>query len=88
MKIKLLRNTGIDGKHTIAGTIVDVTPSLARDFIASGRAIVATDDEPAEVESETEGTAPFPGDDTLEGTEPEGDEPEDAPAPKPSRAKK
>lgn len=88
MKIKLLRNVGIDGKHTPAGTIVNVTPSLARDLIASGRAIVATDDEPAEVESETEGTAPFPGDDTTEGTESEGDEPKIAPAPKPSRAKK
>jgi hypothetical protein len=38
MKIKLLRNIGIDGKHCKAGTIVEVSHSVGKDIIGSGRA--------------------------------------------------
>jgi hypothetical protein len=38
MKIKLLRNIGIEGVHTLAGTEVEVSRSLALQLIGSGRA--------------------------------------------------
>jgi hypothetical protein len=87
MKIKTLKDMGFEGKHTPAGAILEVKETLARELIGGGRAIAVEADE-VDAVVEADGPAPFPGDDTLEGTQPEGDEPDDAPAPKPSRAKK
>lgn len=79
MKIKLLKNIGIDGKHTPAGTIVDAPLTLARDLIGTARAVEVTDEAEAEVETKTEGTAPFP-----EASHEPANEPEAEPA-KPTR---
>ena len=79
MKIKLLKNVGIDGKHTPAGTVVDAPHTLAKDLIGSGRAVAVEDEAEAEVVTSTEGTTPFP-EASVESTS----EPESEPA-KPTR---
>jgi len=83
MKIRLLKNIGIDGKHTPAGSIVEVPRSLALDLIGACRA-VREDGEPAPtggVISTENGLEPFP-----EEEEPAGEtEPEPEPTDKPKR---
>jgi len=90
MKIRLLKNIGIDGKHTPAGSIVEVPHTLALDLIGARRA-VREDGEPEPtggVISTENGLVPFPEEETTT-EEPAGDtEPEPAkPADKPKRGK-
>lgn len=68
-KIKTLRSMLFDGKIVPAESVIEVKETLARDLLASGRAELAeSEDEPESVVA-ADGTARFPGDDTLEGVE-------------------
>jgi hypothetical protein len=69
MKIKTLKDMGFEGKHTPAGSILEVKETLARELVGNGRAELAEGE--AETVVEVEGPARFPGDDTLEGVEDE-----------------
>lgn len=62
MNIKLLKNIGIEGKHTPAGTVVDVNLTLARELIGTGRAVrIDGEEEPTGGVISTEnGLEPFP----------------------------
>jgi hypothetical protein len=53
MKIKLLKNIGIAGKHTKEGTVVDVSDRLGLELIGNGRAVLA-DAEPVKEEAPAE----------------------------------
>lgn len=64
MKIKTLKAMGFDGKHTPVGTVVECSNTLARELIASNRAVAVGDETPADVETKTEGAKTF-----LEGEE-------------------
>lgn len=75
MKIKLLKNMGIDGKHTKAGTEVDAEPGFAKHQVSVGRAELV---EPAEPKGKRGVMT------TENGTEPLGDDDEPA---KPKRGK-
>lgn len=49
MKIKLLKNIGLAGKHTPAGTVVDVSERIGFELVGNGRAeLVADEEAPAE----------------------------------------
>jgi len=49
MKIKLLKNIGLAGKHTPAGTVVEVSERIGFELVGNGRAeLVAEDEAPAE----------------------------------------
>jgi hypothetical protein len=50
MKIKLLKNIGIAGKHTKEGTVVDVSDRLGLELIGNGRAVIV-DAEPVKEEA-------------------------------------
>ena len=39
MKIKLLRDVGIAGEHSPAGSVIEVDDSLAVDLVASNKAV-------------------------------------------------
>lgn len=72
MKIKLLTSMGIDGKHTKAGTVVDVDASFGRYQCSVNRAVEVN-------------PAPKPSRgvvSTAEGTEPLDDKEPEAPKPK------
>lgn len=84
MKIKTLRGMGFDGKHTPAGSIVDVTFTLGKELIGAGRAVEVSDDAEAEVVSKTEGAKPFQEGDVKA---PEGDDKPEEPA-KPTKSNK
>jgi hypothetical protein len=84
MKIKLLKNIGIDGQHTPAGSIVEVPRPLALDLIGAGRAV--REDGKTEptggVISTESGLVPFPEDEAT-AEAPTGDaEPEPTDKPK------
>lgn len=53
MKIKLLKNIGIAGKHTEAGTVVEVTARIGLELVGNGRA-VHTDAEPVNEKASAE----------------------------------
>ena len=44
MKIKLHRNIGIAGKHTEAGTVVEVTARIGLELVGAARAEVVEDE--------------------------------------------
>lgn len=48
MKIKLLKNIGIEGSHTEAGTVLEVSERLGLELVGNGRAELAAE----EVETE------------------------------------
>jgi hypothetical protein len=52
MKIKLLRNIGIQGVHTEAGTVVDVAEVLGLELVGNGRAELPAIKEEAEAKPE------------------------------------
>ena len=62
MNIRLLKDMGIDGKHTPAGTVIEADAGFARYQISLGRAeAVGSEVKPAKgVISTTEGLAPVP----------------------------
>lgn len=62
MKIRLLKNMGIEGKHMLAGTVIDADAGFARYQISLGRAesVDAEAKPPKGVISTTEGLAPVP----------------------------
>jgi hypothetical protein len=70
MKIKTLKDMGFEGKHTPAGSILEVKETLARELVGNGRA-VAVEASEADSVVEAEGPGRFPGDDTLEGVDEE-----------------
>lgn len=46
MKIRLLKNMGIEGKHTPAGHVVEVEPSFGKYQVSIDRAEAVSDDTP------------------------------------------
>ena len=70
-KIKTLRSMLFDGKIVPAESVIEVKETLARDLLASGRAELAESEDEPETVVEADGTARFPGDDTLEGVDEE-----------------
>lgn len=69
MKIKLLRNIGIDGKLHKIGEVVEVTRTFGMQLIGSQRAVIAPVEDGTEGEPEpatggvistVDGVAPFP----------------------------
>lgn len=58
MKIKLLKNIGIAGQHTKAGTVVDVTDRIGLELVGAGRAEVVEEAAKAPAKDEIVETLP------------------------------
>jgi len=46
MKIRLMKDMGIDGKHTLAGTVIEADAGFARYQASLSRAEIVPDDTP------------------------------------------